>query len=343
MCCVAACHTESSVLLPPSIGRVRHFERVCRGWNSIVSRQGILLVAHDQLLTQRLVQAFASHGLPSPTHVCNGDAAIEWLEQHACGICLLDYDLPGVDGLRSLARLHQRRPDLPVIMLSSAASEAVAIAAFRAGVRDYVPKQPGFATTIAQQVRHFLRVDAASQFPQPIVVGPDISERLRQPTYQNRMRVIGREMDVSEFRAVSLWEVGGGFLARGTRQGRRTAEALEFRDRDLPQLVEVTARGDGERRQRTGLLIPTGYEDLLRAIGRRLDDQMSESVTFSELSRAIIVSGLSSQDTVARAALLPFEWVLDPDDIERMLDDAYRQRTETPVPQPGLLRRLARQ
>lgn len=307
-----------------------------------MSRQGILLVAHDQLLMQRLVQAFASHGLPSPTQFNSGDLAIEWLEQHSCAVCLLDYDLPEMDGLRNLARLHQRQPDLPVIMLSGAGSEEVAVAAFRAGVRDYVPKQPGFATTVAQQVRHLLRVDSTGQLPQPIVVGPDLSARLRQPTYQNRMRVIGREMDVSEYRTVSLWEVGGGFLVRGTRRGRRSPEALEFLDRDLPQLVEVTARGDGERRQPTSTLTPTGYEDLLRAIGRGLDEQTAEAITFNELSTSIVVAGLAKMDGTAHATPLPFEWILDADDIAHILDDAFRQRAAKPAEQPGLLRRMAR-
>jgi len=307
-----------------------------------MSRNGILLVAHDQLMLQRLLQAFASHGLPSPTYLTSAEVAIDWLEEHSCAVCLLDFDLPGVDGLRNLARLHQRQPDLPVIMLSSAASEAVAIAAFRAGVRDYVPKEPGYATSVAQQIRHLLRADATGQLPQPIVVGPDIADQLRQPTYQNRLRVIGREMDVSEFRAVSVWEVGGGFLVRGTRPGRRAPEALEFLDRDLPQLVAVTARGDGERRQRTGLLLPTGYEDVLRAIGQRLDEQKAEAIAFNELGQVIVVTGLAKQDGLAHTIPTSFEWVLNAEDVSQVLDDAYRNRASEPVQQPGMLRRLAR-
>lgn len=308
----------------------------------MVSRQEILLVAHDQLLTQRLIQAFASHGLPSPTYVSSGEAALDWLEQHPCAVCLLDYDQPGVDGLRNLARLHQRHPDLPVIMISGAASEMVAIAAFRAGVRDYVPKDAGFATAVAQQVRHLLQAHAAGLLPQPIVVGPDVSARLRQPTYQNRMRVVGRELDLSDFHTVSLWEVAGGFLARGTRSGRRAPEALEFLDRDFPQLVAVTARGDGERRQRTGVLTPTGYEDLLRSIGQRLDEHGAEAVTVSELITSIVVTGLTKVEGSAHAVPSPFEWVFDADEVRHMLDNAYRMRASKPVEQPGLLRRLAR-
>lgn len=293
-------------------------------------------------MKQRVVQAFARQGLPSPTLVEGCDAAIDWLEQHACAVCLLDYDLPGDNGLHNLARLHQRHPDLPVILISGAGSEAIAVAAFRSGVRDYIPKDPGYATTVAQDVRYLLQLDTSNQLPQPIVVGPDVSTRLHQPTYQNRMRVIGREMDLSEFHTVSLWEVVGGFLVRGTRSSRRLPEALEFLDRNFPQLVAVTARGDGERRQRTGELSPTGYEDLLRSIGRRLDETRAEAITLCELSESIVVTGLSRVDGAEHTALASFEWVLGAEDIHNILDDAYRLRETKHVQQPGLLRRLAR-
>ncbi len=291
---------------------------------------------------QRLNQTFASYGLPSLTQFTNVQAATDWLEHNSCAVCLLDYELPGIDGLRSLARLHQRQPGLPVIMLSNAGTEDVAIAAFRAGVRDYVPKKAEFAPTVALQVRQILRTESTGPLPEPIVVGPDVQTQLRLPTYQNRMRVIGREMDVQEYRSISLWEVGGGFLARGTRPGRRTPEALEFLDRDLPQLVAVTARGDGERRPRAGELQPTGYEDLLRAIGRRLDDDAAESVGFFELSKSVVVTGMKKVDGAAHTAPMPFEWVYDAVDVAVVLDEAFRRRSGGPVQQPGLLRRLTR-
>jgi hypothetical protein len=191
-------------------------------------------------------------------------------------------------------------------------------------------------------VRHILRVDSTGHLPQPIVVGPEVSDELRLLTYQNRLRVIGRELDVGDFRAISIWEVGGGFLVRGTQPNRRSPEALDFLDRDFQQLVAVTARGDGERRQRPGALLPTGYEDMLRAIGKRLDEQISESVALSELTQSVVVWGLAKVDAAVHVAPMPFEWVFDEDDIGQILDDAYRRRTDTPAPPPGLLRRLAR-
>ncbi|MEX1157733.1 MAG: response regulator [Thermomicrobiales bacterium] len=307
-----------------------------------MNRQGILLIAHDQLLQVRLLQAFAKLGLPTPAQADSGDAAIQWLEHHTCAVCLLDYDLPETDGLRILARLHQRDPDLPVIMISGAGSESVAVAAFRAGVRDYIPKQTGFAGTVASQLRYLLQSESTGPPATPIAVGPEIPDRLRLPTYQNRMRVVGRELDLSEFRSVSIWEVGGGFLARGIRPGRRTPEALEFLDRDFPQLVAVTARGDGERRLTRAELLPTGYEDLFRAIGRRLDEQLAEAVTLSELSQTIIVTGLTKVDGSAHVTPQPFEWVLGAEETAAVLDEAYRQRGPSQGPEPGLLRRLAR-
>src|SRR3712207_9517344 len=77
--------------------------------------------------------------------------------------------LPGINGLETLARIHQRKPDLPVVMMSSASSPQVAIAAFHGGVADYVLKTLGFTDVVAQRVQQFVRPHtAATQLPSPV-------------------------------------------------------------------------------------------------------------------------------------------------------------------------------
>jgi len=100
----------------------------------------VLLVEDNKDQAQRIARAMEHLDLPRPIHAPSGEAAVLWVGAHPCDLCLLDYHLPGIDGLETLVRIHQRKPDLPVIMMSNAKSEGVAVAAFRAGVADYIPK-----------------------------------------------------------------------------------------------------------------------------------------------------------------------------------------------------------
>jgi PAS domain S-box-containing protein len=79
------------------------------------------------------------------------DNTVEWshdretflsaLDKFTPDLILLDYSLPGFDGLRALALTRQRFPNMPAIIVSGAIGEEVAIETLKAGATDYVLKQ----------------------------------------------------------------------------------------------------------------------------------------------------------------------------------------------------------
>ncbi len=79
------------------------------------------------------------------------DYTVEWaqdketflqaLDKFIPDLILLDYSLPGFDGLSALALARQRFPDIPAIIVSGAIGEEVAIETLKAGATDYVLKQ----------------------------------------------------------------------------------------------------------------------------------------------------------------------------------------------------------
>ena len=79
------------------------------------------------------------------------DYRVEWaldketflraLSEFIPDLILLDYSLPGFDGLSALALARQRFPDIPAIIVSGAIGEEVAIETLKAGATDYVLKQ----------------------------------------------------------------------------------------------------------------------------------------------------------------------------------------------------------
>ncbi|MFB3766637.1 MAG: ATP-binding protein, partial [Methanotrichaceae archaeon] len=66
---------------------------------------------------------------------------LQALDTFAPNIILLDYSLPGFDGLSALSLVRQRFPDIPAIIVSGAIGEEIAIETLKAGATDYVLKQ----------------------------------------------------------------------------------------------------------------------------------------------------------------------------------------------------------
>lgn len=81
-----------------------------------------------------------------------GDAAqaLALVAQHAdLDIVVLDIVLPGLDGLRAIAEFGRARPELPVIVLSSAEDAHTARRALAHGALGFVPKSASRHTLLA--------------------------------------------------------------------------------------------------------------------------------------------------------------------------------------------------
>ncbi len=71
----------------------------------------------------------------------DGPAALAALEQHPdLDFVLTDLKMPGMDGLELFREIHQRRPGMPVILLTAYASVETALEAMRMGIFDYITK-----------------------------------------------------------------------------------------------------------------------------------------------------------------------------------------------------------
>jgi DNA-binding response OmpR family regulator len=71
----------------------------------------------------------------------SGEDAVEKLKADTYDVILLDYKMPGMSGLDVLAWMHENKVDTPVIMLTAAGSEEVAVEAMKLGAYDYLSKE----------------------------------------------------------------------------------------------------------------------------------------------------------------------------------------------------------
>jgi CheY-like chemotaxis protein len=289
----------------------------------------VLLIENDPKMAWAISRVIEARGFPSPEVVTTGSEALEWISHNQADLCVLDRDLPEVKWPDFTLRIRQRRPDLPIHMISSAGTEEAAIAAFHAGVADYIPKTATLYEAVVRAVTQTAEAKAARAVPTHTTTIPEgIPPRLLQPTYQNRLRVIGRQIDLYGYRMVAVFEVEGGFLMRAFPLNGRIAEALEFPDRDFEQLVvqSFVVRGEGERPASNSPLLPSGYEDFFRAIGAALDQNKADSVSISEFSSMVVVGGNVRVENSAHTTLGNLQWVLHAEDIAQILDEGYRRR-----------------
>lgn len=70
----------------------------------------------------------------------DGDAGLRAIKEFVPDCLLLDYSLPGRDGLAILEIVRRRHPDLPVVFLTGQGNDRIAATALRGGAQDYISK-----------------------------------------------------------------------------------------------------------------------------------------------------------------------------------------------------------
>lgn len=70
----------------------------------------------------------------------DGESGLARIAERAPDCILLDYSLPGRNGIEVLKRIHALHPHVPVVMLTGQGNETVAVAAMREGAQNYISK-----------------------------------------------------------------------------------------------------------------------------------------------------------------------------------------------------------
>ena len=119
----------------------------------------VLVVEDDAALREALVDTLASAGLPV---VAAADAAegLQRLESDDPALVISDVQMQGMNGYQLLTAIKQRRPDLPVVLMTAYGTVAQAVAAMREGATDYLVK-PFEAQALIDMARRLLAARAA--------------------------------------------------------------------------------------------------------------------------------------------------------------------------------------
>ncbi|MBI4565958.1 MAG: response regulator [Planctomycetes bacterium] len=117
-----------------------------------------LLVEHSAADARLLFEALRSarHVHIDIRHVTDLESALRELRKGGVDLVLLDLTLPDEPGVRSVERTRTIEPSVPIVVLSAAAEESIAIRAVEAGAQDYLLKGEANAESVLRSIRYAL-------------------------------------------------------------------------------------------------------------------------------------------------------------------------------------------
>ena len=114
---------------------------------------------------------------------------LDALQDEAPDVLITDVRMPGVNGLELMERVHQAHPGLPVIVVTAHSDLDAAVAAYRGGAFEYLPKPfdvDGVSTLVRRAMQKKAQAEEeAAGSPRAALIGED-------PAMQDVFRAVGR-------------------------------------------------------------------------------------------------------------------------------------------------------
>ena len=270
-----------------------------------------ILLVEDNPGDARLCRELLAESFAAPftlLHVPTLNEAIEECGREEPHVALVDLSLPDARGLAIVVALKERLPQLPVVVLSGLADEAVALEAIHIGAQDYLVKGDCDGSTMVRTIRYAIerkriqlqliaakeRAEAASRTKSEFLA--NVSHELRTPLnaiigFSEILQsdVPGIESRRAEY-ARNIHESGIHLLAiindiLDLSKLEAGKLGLDEVDVDVPSLIEGCMRIIGERADKAGLSLATNLADRLPAI--RGDERKLKQVLLNLLSNAV--------------------------------------------------------
>jgi CheY-like chemotaxis protein len=114
----------------------------------------------DTAILKRAAQNF---GIKRADFFVTGEQALEFLRKKPADVALVDYHLPGMNGLRLIEQMRNEFPRLDVILVTGVRDERIAADAIKLGAKDYLCKDEFVTGGIIRALQATLRDRIASE------------------------------------------------------------------------------------------------------------------------------------------------------------------------------------
>ncbi|WP_271271428.1 nitrogen regulation protein NR(I) [Aliamphritea hakodatensis] len=156
----------------------------------MANQANVWVVDDDQSIRWVLERALKSDSL-QVTSFDSGDAMLSRLERDRPDVVLSDIRMPGIDGFGLLEQVHGEYPDLPIIIMTAHSDLDSAVASYKGGAFEYLPKPFDIDEATAIVMR---AVEHAHEQQSLVEVQPEPSTEIigEAPAMQEVFRAIGR-------------------------------------------------------------------------------------------------------------------------------------------------------
>ena len=114
-----------------------------------MSEASIILVDDEQDFVETLAKRLNRRGY-DVEYAFNGEHALEILKNRTFDVAIIDFKMPGMNGLETLIEIKKMDPSVQVIFLTGHASTETGEAGIRKGAFDYMTKPVEFPELISK-------------------------------------------------------------------------------------------------------------------------------------------------------------------------------------------------
>lgn len=174
-----------------------------------------VLVIDDDPTQRRLLQAAVEKAGFACRTAPDGESGFEMAHEPKGGVdvVLLDLVMPGLSGMETLERLSERRPDLPVIVLTATGGIDTVVQSMRAGAIDFFVK-PVSPERVIVSIRNALKMSSLSgevkRLSRKAEGGMDFSDMIAAAPAMRQVVKLGTRAAKSDIPVLILGESGVG-------------------------------------------------------------------------------------------------------------------------------------
>ena len=151
-----------------------------------------VVVADDEFLNRDLLAEILGRLEIGVRTAKDGVQALKALEEQPADLLLTDIRMPGMGGMKLLAKAREKWPDMPVVMMTAYASVESAVQSMRDGAYDYLMKPFG----VEQVESLILRLNERQHLVREVrVLREEVRDRHRARSFLGQTRVMADVFD----------------------------------------------------------------------------------------------------------------------------------------------------